>query len=1027
MKKNIIGMIMAAGLLLATSCSEDLSIANSSGNMQKVTFSLGLEGQIQTRGVFNGDDVIVGDKEGNGNIIQGGDYDSPTRISDGTRARHLILEVYTDDGKPYSFSEADGGNRWERGKTTSEDLVSFPMNISITLEKSKNYKIVFWADTPDNEYYDTDDLHNISIRYDLDESDNNNRGELNNDELRDAFCYSGTLTSSDLSAQTKEIILRRPLAQINVGTTDKDWEAVNANYPITQSKIKINYVGNSFNLVEDKAVIGIAVEGTENTPTKGMTVADYQYATIPQKMTNINGVAIAENGNELWVNIEQGEDGEFVKTETPQSYKWLSMCYILVPSEENEKPTTVDITELKFKGNDNSYELEPFPYGLKNVPVQRNHRTNIIGSILTEEQTFTVSLDEDFAGNFNYQNGEWTGEIADGVAYQVKAGDSKYNGFLSGLNFYVSSAKGLQWLADRSNKEQWKDKDIPAWFKGDLDEYKNFVFGIIDKRTFINGGIDRKKFDANDPWTYDECTIYLTKDIDWTAEMGDVTFRPFSMRHGIAAPSGVNHTETFKGTFDGQGHTISNLKIDTRHDPTDELASCGGLIAAATESPVLRNLRLYAADIKANWNVGGFVGRYAPNSMNIGKITMENCLLENSEIYAEVGNSPSNDANIGGLVGAIGGNENQIKNCHIRNTKLESTYIAGGLFGIYFGNGNNTTIENCSISDVAVIINEMNQDGNNTNKTIENNLYDEYWICGSYHDNGKMAFANTTHSNVFRNVFFGTRDRTADKAQDGMGEIDHLPLQWFPQLFGEWANGITLKSHITGTPSSYESEDGKWYAGLYISTKDENKNTNKEDAHYILCGQKEGGKPLYALTVQNPDANKNCYGVYITGESEATIKDLVINGDPSITAGIYLDKAQDVVLENVAIYDVETTIDDANVPSGATLRVTKCDLRGVTKFGSGYSSVYFGNTIFSKGSGTKENAGQGKCIPSSPATFENCVFRPGFTFDISKLELDDKVTFKNCTIGTVGHEVDLTKDNIKELFGEDYEDKATFE
>ncbi|MCH5306458.1 MAG: hypothetical protein J1E37_00155 [Prevotella sp.] len=994
-KKYILGMLAAAGLMLTTSCSDDMSMASASGDTQKVTFSLGLEGQMQTSSSRRAPDIIGGD-----------DYNAQnTRISDGTRATHLIMEVYTAEGEPYSFYEATERANGRPNRLVRE-AAQFPItDISVTLEKDKDYRVVFWADTPDNPYYDTDNLRNIGIRYDVVESDMKT-GQLNNDELRDAFCFSDNLLSTDLSSsQTRDITLRRPLAQINVGTTQKDWDAVMENYPIKESKITINYVGNRFDLVADKAV----VNGMD-----GRTTADYQYATIPSLLTEISGREIKEENRALQVKVKANEDGTFSNSDEPESYKWLSMCYILVPEDGGDG--VVDITEIKFKTKDDS-ELMPFEKGLTNVPVKRNYRTNIIGSVFTKTETFTVELDQNFAGDFNNLNLQgWDGEIADGLAYQAKEGYSKYGtSFRSGLNFYVSSAKGLQWLADRSNREPLAAKDIPGWFSGDLDAYKKFVYAIIDKRTFIDNGVTEARFNNNDPWTYDECTIYLTKDINWKAEMGDEAFRPFSMRHGITGGSSVEHKGTFKGEFDGQGHTISNLKIDTRSN--DDPPSNGAFIAAATDDATIKNLRLYAADIKASWNVGGFVGRYA-YSNGTHTIKMENCILENSEIYAEIGHSPSNDANIGGLIGATG--PSTIKNCHIINTKLESTYIAGGLFGICFGN---STVEDCSISDVAIVINEMNADIYNTGAYVRNALYNEYWICGTRLSGCGITQQRIIHDNVYRNVFLGTRDRSGDE-DSAIGEIYKLPLQWFPQLYGGWADGVTLKSHITGTPSYYP-EGKNWCAGIYISTEDikDNEDAEKYNPDYILSGETREGKALYAINVQKPATPAECYGVYLTGKNTATIQDLVINGDPSITAGIYLDKASDVVLSNVAVYDVVNTILDANnVPQNAKLSVTKCDLRGTTQYSANYASVTFTGTTFRKGSGTTTNKNNKSVIPGSATTFSGCVFEQGFTVDLKNLA-NGQVTFENCQIeGSDGKKFALTSANVSSLVtgGENY-------
>ena len=52
-KKLFLGMFAAAGMLLATSCSNDELDVVQSGNEAQVTFSLGLEGGIATRAAIS--------------------------------------------------------------------------------------------------------------------------------------------------------------------------------------------------------------------------------------------------------------------------------------------------------------------------------------------------------------------------------------------------------------------------------------------------------------------------------------------------------------------------------------------------------------------------------------------------------------------------------------------------------------------------------------------------------------------------------------------------------------------------------------------------------------------------------------------------------------------------------------------------------------------------------------------------------------------------------------------------------------
>lgn len=72
-KKLFLGMFAAAGMLLATSCSNDELDVVQSGNEAQVTFSLAAEGGIATRA-----------------------------ISDGKTANKLVYAVFDSEGKPLS-------------------------------------------------------------------------------------------------------------------------------------------------------------------------------------------------------------------------------------------------------------------------------------------------------------------------------------------------------------------------------------------------------------------------------------------------------------------------------------------------------------------------------------------------------------------------------------------------------------------------------------------------------------------------------------------------------------------------------------------------------------------------------------------------------------------------------------------------------------------------------------------------------------------------------------------------------------
>ena len=229
-KKLLLGMFAAAGMLFATSCSNDELDVVQSGNEAQVTFSLAAEGGIATRA-----------------------------ISDGTGAKKLVYAVYNADGeliKTIANTDVNGqivdNSAFESGLTE---------NVTITLAKGQQYTVAFWAQNPNCTAYTTTDLKNVTIDYD----------GLNNDETRDAFFKAETFTvtgNADI-----DVVLKRPFAQINVGVTEDDWNAaVASGIEIEKSKVTIEKAATSINLLTGE------VDG-EETVEYGFDIIPAQFAT----------------------------------------------------------------------------------------------------------------------------------------------------------------------------------------------------------------------------------------------------------------------------------------------------------------------------------------------------------------------------------------------------------------------------------------------------------------------------------------------------------------------------------------------------------------------------------------------------------------------------------------------------------------------------------------------------------------------------------------------------------------------------
>lgn len=245
MKKKIFsGMIAAAGLLLATSCSNDNLDVVKTGDEVQVTFSLAADSGIATRA-----------------------------ISDGKSADLLYYAIYNGEKKLITtISPSTNGLFTKSGAFPNGSKKD---EVTITLTKGQEYTAVFWAqDSECNAYTVTAEPDGLKVAV-------NYEGD-NNDETRDAFFKAETF---NVTGNAKiDVELKRPFAQINVGVTEADWNAaVAAGINISESKVVIKNAATSINLLTG--------EVSDET-----TAVTYDFATIPAKNNEVLAVDANNDG-----------------------------------------------------------------------------------------------------------------------------------------------------------------------------------------------------------------------------------------------------------------------------------------------------------------------------------------------------------------------------------------------------------------------------------------------------------------------------------------------------------------------------------------------------------------------------------------------------------------------------------------------------------------------------------------------------------------------------------------------------------
>ena len=131
-------------------------------------------------------------------------------------------------------------------------------------------------------------------------------------------------------------------------------------------------------------------------------------------------------------------------------------------------------------------------------------------------------------------------------------------------------------------------------------------------------------------------------------------------------PVGMEWSDMFRGIFDGAGHTISNLVLNT---PQQTSCLYTGFISTLHTGAVVKNLHIRNASVTGTSpSVGGIIGRLSDNSSVIG------CSFTGEVI----GNSAN--SYVGGIAGLMD-TQNSIVACYSSGTISANDGTAGGIVG----------------------------------------------------------------------------------------------------------------------------------------------------------------------------------------------------------------------------------------------------------------------------------------------------------------------------------------------------------
>ena len=178
-----------------------------------------------------------------------------------------------------------------------------------------------------------------------------------------------------------------------------------------------------------------------------------------------------------------------------------------------------------------------------------------------------------------------------------------------------------------------------------------------------------------------------------------------NLNNAAWTPIGQTGATQFKGTFDGNNKTISNLKMDTTAENGEYYSTgiFGWLLAAK-----VKNVTVDGASIKGNHNVATIAGY-----LEWDGCTVENCHVKNATIIGNYKNDNLDGDKCGAIVGYAGNANTYVKDC----TATDCTVTASRDAGQIVGAGKEVNVTNCVATNVTVAHN-----GQGTGKNIRNEV-----------------------------------------------------------------------------------------------------------------------------------------------------------------------------------------------------------------------------------------------------------------------------------------------------------------
>lgn len=272
--------------------------------------------------------------------------------SDGNTATHLQYALYdVTYGAPTKLDKY----------TITNDEIHISKQINFTLVNGHTYRFVFWASSPNADGPYTVDFGDNDATFTIDYANQTDFFKANLEDLDAFFVCEDVAVKGDVQ---KTFELHRPFAQLNIGTND----------------------------YADAAAVGYKPDFSYVQVNQAYTTLDLMTGEVE------NPVTMTYN----WNIVDKTQDFPV------DGHEYMAMAYVLTGADE------ANLTNVVFSYRQEGVdEPEGNTRTFGSVPLQRNYRTNIYGSILTSDVDVNIVIEPDYyEPDFNVTGTEVTTEQA---------------------------------------------------------------------------------------------------------------------------------------------------------------------------------------------------------------------------------------------------------------------------------------------------------------------------------------------------------------------------------------------------------------------------------------------------------------------------------------------------------------------------------------------------------------------------------------------------------------------------------------